>query len=174
MKKTYQPTKQEIKREWHLIDAKNKVLGRLCSEVAKLLIGKQKVSYAPHFDTGDHVVVINAKKIKVTGRKMKQKKYYRHSGYPQGFRELTLQQQLDKDPRKVIELAVKRMLPKNRLQDQRMRRLRVFIKDKHDYEDKLKAKSNGQIKSKKKVKEKETKSKTQKDSKGKSQKASKK
>src|SRR5690554_2488811 len=117
MKRTYQPKKKDITRKWHLIDAKGEVLGRMASNIANLLIGKQKVNYAPHFDMGDYVVVTNANSIRVTGKKMKQKIYYRHSGYPGGFRELSLEQQMEKDPRKVIELAVKRMLPKNRLQD---------------------------------------------------------
>ncbi len=142
MKKTYQPTKESISRKWHLIDAQNQVLGRMASEIAKLLIGKHKVDYTPHLDMGDQVVVINAKDIEVTGRKMKQKIYYRHSGYPQGFRELTLEQMMDKDPRKVIEMAVKRMLPKNRLQDLRMRRLRIFVDSEHNYEDKFKKKNS--------------------------------
>ena len=153
MKRTYQPTKEDIVRNWHLIDAKDKILGRMASEIAKLLIGKHKVNYAPHFDMGDQVVVINAKEIQISGRKMKQKVYYRHSGYPQGFRQLTFEQMMDKDPRKVIELAVKRMLPKNRLQDPRMRRLRVFVNEEHGLENKFKER-----RSKEKVKAIKTKS----------------
>ena len=167
MKKTYQPKKKDINREWHLMDAKDQVLGRFASKLANLLIGKHKVDYAPHFDMGDQVVVVNAKDITVTGRKMKQKIYYRHSGYPQGFRELTLEQLMEKDPRKVIELAVKRMLPKNRLQDKRMRRLRIFVDENHDYEDKFKkgTKTDKKQNSKKKTKSKKKSSKSKKNNK---------
>ncbi len=136
--KTYSQRKEDVKREWHLLDARGQVLGRLAVQAAKLLVGKHKPTYTPHIDGGDYVVVINAANIRVTGRKMKQKMYYHHTGYLGNLKELSLAQMMGKDPRKVIELAVKRMLPKNKLQQQRMARLKVFNDDQHPYADKLK------------------------------------
>lgn len=136
--KTKTPKTEEIKRAWHLLDAQGEVLGRLATQIAQLLIGKHKVYFVPHLDCGDYVVVINAVGIKVTGNKAEQKKYYRHSGYPGGFKETTFKQQLTKDPRKIILLAVSRMLPKNKLRAGRMARLKVFGDKKHPYQDKFK------------------------------------
>ena len=136
--KTYQPKKKDIRRNWHMVDAKGKILGRMATEITKLLMGKHKVSYANHMDMGDYVVVINASKVKLTGRKPKQKVYRKHSGYPGGFKEIKFAKMALEQPEKVIELAVKRMLPDNRLRKNRMTRLRVFAGEKHSYKDKLK------------------------------------
>lgn len=128
---------KEITRSWHAVDAKNQVLGRVASQVAQLLIGKNKPYFAPNLDCGDYVVVTNASSIKVTGNKSNDKLYYRHSGYPGALKETSFKDKLAKDPTKVIELAVKGMLPKNKLRDPRLRRLKVFAKDIHPYQDKL-------------------------------------
>lgn len=134
---TYSTKKSDVKRNWHLIDLKGKVLGRVASQIAQLLQGKKKAYYTPHLDCGDFVVATNALKIKFTGKKEDKKIYYRHSGYPGGLKSLTLRQMMSKNPRKVIELAVKNMLPKNKLRQPRLRRLKVFVDDKHKYEDKF-------------------------------------
>ncbi|MGB9911395.1 MAG: 50S ribosomal protein L13 [Microgenomates group bacterium] len=136
--KTPTVKEKEIKREWHLIDAKGKILGRLATQIAQLLIGKHKPYFVPHLDCGDWVVVINAKKIKVTGRKEEQKVYTRYSGYPDGLKKITLKEQMTKDPRKVIIHAVSGMLPKNKLRDKRLARLKVFVDENHPYQDKFK------------------------------------
>lgn len=137
MNKTHSTKPTDITRVWHLIDAHDQILGRLASRTAQLLIGKHKPYYAPHLDCGDYVIVTNAQQIKVTGNKLDQKIYYRHSGYPGGLKSITLKDQLKKDPVKIIEAAVKGMLPKNKLQQPRLRRLKVFLDDKHPYQDKL-------------------------------------
>jgi len=128
MKTTVQKSSQ-IKRTWYLIDLKDQVLGRVATQIAFHLMGKNKSLVSPNLDNGDFVVAINAKDIKVTGKKLDQKLYQSHSGYPGGFKEFTLKQMMDKDPRKVIEQAVKGMLPKNKLQSPRMRRLKVYLDD---------------------------------------------
>ncbi len=138
--KTYQPKEKEVKRNWQLIDAKGKVLGRLATEIAMKLMGKTKVDYSPHMDNGDNVVVINARDIKLTGRKEEQKKYYSHSGYPGGFRIISYAQMKDTHPERILELAVKRMLPENRLRDKRMARFHVFLNEKNDYGSKFQIK----------------------------------
>ena len=124
--KTYSQKGSEIKRDWWLIDASTMPLGQLAVIIADKLMGKSKVTYTPHIDNGDYVVVTNAAKVVVTGSKMTQKKYYRHSGYPGGLKELKLEEVLEKDPRMVIQKAVKGMLPKNKLAADRMKRLKVF------------------------------------------------
>ncbi len=124
---------KEIKRNWHLIDLSGKTLGRISTEIALLLMGKHKATFSPNMDDGDFVVAINAKDIVVTGKKLANKKYQRHSGYPGGFREETLGALMIRDPRKVIEKSVKGMLPKNKLQDLRLRRLKVYKDEKHPY-----------------------------------------
>ena len=124
--KTYSQKGSEIKREWWKIDASTMPLGQLAVIIADKLMGKSKVTYTPHIDNGDYVVVVNAAQIKVTGNKMTQKKYYRHSGYPGGLTELKLEEVLEKDPAMVIQKAVKGMLPKNKLAADRLARLRVF------------------------------------------------
>ncbi|OGM29559.1 50S ribosomal protein L13 [Candidatus Woesebacteria bacterium RIFCSPHIGHO2_01_FULL_44_10] len=122
--KTYQPKAKEIERERHLIDAKGKILGRLASTIAQLLMGKHKVKYAPHLDMGDFVVVTNAGSVKVTGKKEEKKVYYKHSGYPGGFKEVAYAKLKAEQPTKIIKLAVKRMLPDNKLRKNRMARLK--------------------------------------------------
>ena len=124
--KTYSQKTAEIKREWWVIDVSTMPLGKLAVIIADKLSGKSKVTYTPHIDNGDYVVVINAKDVVVTGDKMVQKKYYRHSGYPGGLKELKLEEVLEKDPARVITQAVKGMLPKNKLAAERLKRLRVF------------------------------------------------
>jgi len=136
--KTYSVKKSETKREWHLIDAKGQILGRLATKIADLLIGKNKPYFIPHLDCGDYVVVINASQIKVSGRKAQQKKYYRYSGYPGGLKEITFSQQMAKDPTKMIRHAVGGMLPKNKLRDKRLARLKIFAEEEHQYKDKFK------------------------------------
>ena len=129
--KTYSQKTAEIKREWWMIDASTMPLGKLAVIIADKLSGKSKVTYTPHIDNGDYVVVINAKDVAVTGDKMVQKKYYRHSGYPGGLKELKLGEVLEKDPARVITQAVKGMLPKNKLAAERLKRLRVFAGAEH-------------------------------------------
>lgn len=131
MNKTYIPKKADIKRNWYLVDAKDKILGRLASRVAGILRGKHKVIFSPHMDTGDPVIVINAAKVKVTGRKLKQKVYRRFSGYPGGLREISLETMLAKRPETVIRLAVSRMLPQGPLARQIIKKLKVYSDDKY-------------------------------------------
>jgi len=137
MKKTSQPKISEVKRFWHLVDAKDKVLGRLASEVSGLLMGKNKLDYVPHLDMGDYVVILNVEKIKVTGNKADQKTYYSHSGYPGGLKEIIFKDLKQKRPKEIIKLAVKGMLPKNRLRSPRMKRLRLVVGDTNKYKDKF-------------------------------------
>lgn len=129
--KTYSQKASEVKREWWVIDAASLPLGKLAVVIADKLMGKSKVTYTPHIDNGDYVVVTNAKNLVVTGDKMVQKKYYRHSGYPGGIKELKLEEVVEKDPARAIREAVKGMLPKNKLTADRMKRLRVFESDEH-------------------------------------------
>ena len=124
--KTYSQKGSEIKREWWIIDASTMPLGQLAVIIADKLMGKSKVTYTPHIDNGDYVVVTNAAKLVVTGDKMTRKKYYRHSGYPGALKELKLEEVIEKDPGMAIKHAVKGMLPKNKLAADRMKRLRVF------------------------------------------------
>jgi large subunit ribosomal protein L13 len=138
MTKTYSLKKSGIKRKWHLVDLEDQVLGRIATRIAGFLIGKDKPYFAYHLDCGDFVVALNAKKIKVTGRKKKQKKYYRHSGYPGGFRETVFSKVLEEDPAKIIKHAVAGMIPKNKLRKKRMARLKVFANKTHPYQDKFK------------------------------------
>ncbi len=131
--KTYSPKASDIRREWHIVDASGKTLGRLATQVASLLKGKHKPIYAPQIDTGDYVVVINATKVKVTGRKPEQKIYYRHSGYPGGLKHPAYKDVFKSHPTRVIELAVKGMLPHNRLGRAMFRKLRVYPEDEHPH-----------------------------------------
>jgi large subunit ribosomal protein L13 len=124
---------ETIKRNWYLLDAKDKVLGRFASRVARILMGKDKPTFTPHIDQGDFVVVINAKYIKVTGKKLENKVYYHHTFYPGGLKQKRLKDLLKERPERVIELAVKRMLPKNRHQARRMRRLKVYADETHPH-----------------------------------------
>lgn len=138
--KTYSPKPVETKRDWHLIDAKDQVLGRLASKVAILLMGKHKVSFSRHLDMGDHVVVVNAKNIRVTGNKETQKEYHRHSGYPGGMKVTTLQEMRANHPDRVITHAVHGMLPDNKLQDKMLGHLHVFAGSEHPFTSNFKAK----------------------------------
>ncbi len=132
MKKTYTAKQEDIKRQWYIADAKGKVLGRLASKIATILRGKHKPIFTPHLDTGDGVIVINARYIKVTGRKLKQKVYRRYSGYPGGLREVTLEVLLARKPATVMQLAVERMLPAGPLGRDMIKKLKVYADDKHN------------------------------------------
>lgn len=137
---------QDIKRNWHLVDAKDKVLGRISSQIAMTLMGKNKSYYVPYLDTGDYVVVINAQKITLTGKKEDQKKYWRHSGYPGGLRFKKAGQVRAHKPEDLIRHAVCGMLPKNTLGTQMLKKLFVYPKDEHPYNEKFKdQKSNVKI-----------------------------
>ena len=130
--KTYMANPDKIERKWYVVDAAGYTLGRLASEVAKVLRGKNKPQFTPHIDTGDYVIVVNAKDIKVTGRKMEQKMYYNHSDYVGGFKETTLEVMMDKKPEKVIELAVKGMLPKGPVGRSMIKKLHVYAGPEHE------------------------------------------
>ena len=132
--KMEQPSKSELKPDWHVVDANGKTLGRISSEIAILLQGKHKPGYVPYLNTGDYVVVVNAKKIHVTGKKIEQKKYYRHSGYHGGLKETNLQQMLDKHPARVIKQSVKGMLPKNIPGRRMLGRLKVYEGSEHPHQ----------------------------------------
>ena len=131
--KTYSPSATDIKREWQVFDASGQVLGRLASQVAKLLMGKHKSIYTPHLDTGDYVMVLNAAKVEVSGKKANQKIYYRHSGYPGGLKEITFRELFSKYPTRVVEAAVKGMLPKSRLGRAMFKKLRVYAGSEHPH-----------------------------------------
>jgi large subunit ribosomal protein L13 len=132
--KTYTARAADIQRRWHLIDAEGKTLGRLASEVAQLLKGKHKPAYTPHLDLGDFVVVINAARVNVTGNKLQDKFYYRHSGYPGGFRKVSLRDKLASRPEAVVEEAVRGMLPHNRLGEAMSRKLKVYAGPEHPHQ----------------------------------------
>ena len=123
--KTFQPTPKDIKREWHLVDAKDEILGRLATRIADLLTGKGKTTFSRHMDSGDYVVVVNVEKVMVTGRKASQKLYRTHSGYPSGYKEKTYDMVMEKYPERIIEHAVSGMIPDNRLKKERMLRLKL-------------------------------------------------
>jgi len=131
--KTYSTKIKDIERKWHVIDASGRTLGKLATEAARLLMGKHKPTFSPNLDTGDNVVVINAEKIQVTGNKLKQKQYYRHSDYPGGFRSTSLEKMMRDDPTRVIEHAVRGMLPHTRLGAQMRKKLRVYAGDSHPH-----------------------------------------
>lgn len=132
--KTFTAKPKEVERKWYLIDAKDQTLGRLATVTANLLRGKDKTIYTPSVDCGDNVVIINTKKIKVTGNKLSDKMYYHHSGYPGGIKGTNLAEIMAKDPNKVISQAVKGMLPKNKLADQIIKKLKLFPTEKHSHE----------------------------------------
>ncbi|OGH09024.1 MAG: 50S ribosomal protein L13 [Candidatus Levybacteria bacterium RBG_16_35_6] len=140
MKSSTKTTEKEIKREWHLIDLKGQTLGRVSTQIAKFLMGKSKNNFVRHLDMGDYVVIINAKEVKVTGKKEDNKKYYRHSGFPGGFRTETLKELRAKRPEEIIKHAVSGMLPQNRLRAKMLKRLKVFSGETHTFADKFKAK----------------------------------
>ena len=129
--KTFMASPSTIERKWYVVDAENKTLGRLASEVAKVLRGKNKAIFTPHMDTGDYVIIVNADKVKVTGRKLDQKIYYHHSGYVGGLKETTLREMMAKKPERVVELAVKGMLPKGPLGRQMYTKLYVYAGPEH-------------------------------------------
>lgn len=133
MPKTFQPKESEVKRDWKLVDAKDKILGRLATDLSAMLMGKKKRDYSAHMDNGDNVTVINASLIKVTGKKEDHKMYYGHSGYPGGFKEISYKQMKETHPERILELAVRRMLPDNRLRDKRMARLFINLDEKIVY-----------------------------------------
>lgn len=136
--KTYQPKGKDIQRNWHLVDAKGEVLGRTATQIAVYLIGKHKATYSAQTDSGDFVVVLNAEKVKLTGKKTDQKVYRGHSGYPKGFKEVSFAKMSKEHPERIIEHAVSGMIPDNRLKAQRMTRLKVVTGDKNPYETKFK------------------------------------
>jgi len=131
--KTYTAKAQDVERKWYVVDAQGKTLGRLATQIATILRGKHKPIFTPHVDCGDFVIVINAEKVVVTGQKLDQKKYYRHSGYPGGLSEITLRDQLKKFPERAIETAVKGMLPKNKLGRQMFKKLKVYAGPNHPH-----------------------------------------
>ena len=143
--KTYSTKASDIERQWHVIDASGKVLGRMTTQVACLLMGKHKPIFSRNLDMGDFVVVTNADKIRVTGKKVKQKIYYRHSGYPGGLKSVSLEEMMRTNPSQVIEHAVKGMLPQNHLRARMMKRLRVYAGDTHPYLAQVKATSTEAI-----------------------------
>jgi large subunit ribosomal protein L13 len=132
--KTYSTKAKDVERQWHVIDASGKTLGRLATQVANLLMGKHKPTYVPYLDTGDYVIVLNAAKVRVTGKKAKQKTYYRHSGYPGGLKAETFEKMLAAHPTRVIEHAVKGMLPHNRLGRAMFKKLKVYVDDSHPHQ----------------------------------------
>ncbi len=144
--KTYSARPADIERQWHLIDASDKTLGRMSTRIARLLMGKHKPMYTPNQDTGDFVVVINAQKVRVTGNKAKQKIYYRHSGYPGGLKSITLEKTMQTNPTRVIEHAVNGMLPHTRLGARMRKRLKVYAGDAHPHIAQIKANSEKEAK----------------------------
>ncbi|MGH2537906.1 MAG: 50S ribosomal protein L13 [Candidatus Promineifilaceae bacterium] len=134
MIKSYMPKPADIERAWYVVDAEGQTLGRLASRIASLLRGKHKPTFTPSLDCGDFVVVINADKIRVTGRRLDQKKYYHHSGYAGGLSEVTLRKQLETHPTRALEAAVRGMLPKNRLGRQVLKKMKIYAGDKHPHQ----------------------------------------
>lgn len=133
MQRTLMTRREDVVSRWHIVDAEGKVLGRLAAEIAHVLRGKHLATYTPSIDNGDHVIVVNAEKVRVTGHKVEDKKYYRHSGYPGGLHETSLRQMLEKHPERVIEIAVRGMLPKNRLGRDLFRKLKVYAGPNHPH-----------------------------------------
>ena len=134
---TYSTKASDIKRTWHLVDAKDQVLGRLATQVAVKLIGKHKLYFTRNLDCGDYVVIINSDQIAVTGNKKDQKRYYRHSNFPGGFKSITIGEQLAKDSRQALKLTISKMLPHNKLREPRIKRLKIFKNADHPYQDKF-------------------------------------
>lgn len=132
--RTYSAKPNDIQREWYVVDATGQTLGRLATQIATVLRGKHKPTYTPHMDCGDFVIVVNADKVHVTGRKLDQKFYYRHSGYPSGLKQISLRHQLEQHPDRVIRLAVRGMLPKNRLGRQMIKKLKVYATPDHPHQ----------------------------------------
>jgi large subunit ribosomal protein L13 len=134
MRTTYMAKPDEIKRNWYVIDAEGKVLGRLASEAAKILRGKHKPTFTPHIDTGDHVIIINAEKVQLTGKKLLQKERITHSGYPGGLKRITYDRYLAQKPQEAVYIAVKGMLPHNKIGSQMLKKLRVYRGPEHPHE----------------------------------------
>ena len=132
--KTYQAKKEDLDHQWYLVNAEGKVLGRLATELAKILRGKNKPSFTPHVDTGDFVIVVSAEKVVLTGKKMKDKIYYHHTGYPGGIKAISAEKLLAKKPTEVLRIAVKGMLPKNSLGRQMLQKLKVYAGPDHPHE----------------------------------------
>lgn len=141
MNKTFAPSSKDISRDWHLFDAKGQVLGRLCTQIATALMGKGRTDFARNLDMGNHVVVINAAEVSVTGRKELQKQYHRHSGYPGGMKVLTLEQQRARKPEEIIIHAVSGMIPHNRLHAKMLKHLHVYAGSEHPYASQFKKES---------------------------------
>ena len=133
MRQTFMANESNIERKWYVIDAEGQTLGRLASEVATLLRGKHKPTFTPHVDTGDHVIIVNADKIQLSGNKLQQKKYYRHSGYTGNLKERTAGEMLEKNPERMMELAVKGMLPRGPLGRKMIKKLHVFAGPEHTH-----------------------------------------
>lgn len=133
MKTTYMANPSKVERKWYVVDAEGKTLGRLAAEVAKVLRGKHKPTFTPHVDTGDHVIVVNAEKVRLTGKKLAQKTYFRHSGYPGGSTFVTAGSMLEKHPTRLVEFAVRGMLPKNKLGEAQYRKLNVYVGPEHPH-----------------------------------------
>jgi large subunit ribosomal protein L13 len=131
--KTYSPKPQDVQKNWHVIDARDKILGRMATEIAVKLRGKDKPEFAPHMDMGDFVVVINAEKIRVTGQKLTQKKYHRYTGFPGGIREISLEKLIEKKPEEVIRRSVRGMLPKNKIGRDLLKKLKVYSGPDHPH-----------------------------------------
>lgn len=134
MQKTYMAKADEVERKWYIIDASGKTLGRMASEIARILRGKHKPIYTPHIDTGDYVIVVNAEKVKVTGKKRQNKIYYHHTGYPGGLKVISYDKLLEKKPERIIETAVKGMLPHNRLGRKMYKKLKVYAGPNHPHQ----------------------------------------
>ena len=132
--KSYMARPQEVERKWYVVDAEGKTLGRLATEVARLLRGKTKPQYTPHVDTGDFVIVVNADRVNVTGRKAEQKLYRRHTGYPGGLKEVSYEQMMDRKPTEIVRKAVYGMMPKTRLARQQFKKLKIYAGPEHLHE----------------------------------------
>ena len=132
--KTYSAKKEEVRRQWVMVDAEDMVLGRLASQIALVLRGKNKPTFTPHVDTGDFVVVVNAEKIRLTGNKLGDKVYYRHSGYPGGIKSMTAREMLEKKPDQLVRKAVRGMMPKNRLGRQMLNKLKIYVGPDHPHQ----------------------------------------
>lgn len=134
---SYMQRVEDVKREWHLVDVKDQILGRIATQIAEKLIGKNKATYTPHTEAGDYVVVINAKDVKLTRNKASKKMYYRHSGFPGGFKQTSFKEMIENKPEEVIRSAVFNMLPKNKQRDQRIARLKIYADANHKHQSQL-------------------------------------
>ena len=132
--RTFTQKQEEIERDWYVVDAEGETLGRLASRIAPILKGKHKPIYTPHLDCGDFVIIVNAEKVRVTGRKLDQKFYHRHSGYPGGLKSISLRDQLNRYPERVLQAAIRGMLPKNKLGRRMIKKLKVYAGDAHPHE----------------------------------------